>query len=45
MIEDSAFGSEFVALKIATKMKKGIQYKLRMMGVPVNGPKNCLCDN
>ena len=44
-IESSAFGSEFVALKIATEMNEGIRYKLRMMGVPIDGPTNCFCDN
>ena len=43
--ESSAFGSEFVALKISTEMNEGIRYKLRMMGVPVDGPTNCFCDN
>eukprot|EP00592_Proboscia_alata_P013883 CAMPEP_0194391976 /NCGR_PEP_ID=MMETSP0174-20130528/118894_1 /TAXON_ID=216777 /ORGANISM="Proboscia alata, Strain PI-D3" /LENGTH=231 /DNA_ID=CAMNT_0039186871 /DNA_START=970 /DNA_END=1665 /DNA_ORIENTATION=+ len=44
-IESSAFRSELVALKIATEMGKGIRYKLRMMGVSIDGPTNCFCDN
>ena len=32
-IEASTFGSEFVALKIATEMNDAMRYKLRMLGV------------
>jgi Reverse transcriptase (RNA-dependent DNA polymerase) len=44
-IESSTFGSEFVALKIATEMNEALHYKLRMFGVPIDGPSNCFCDN
>ena len=44
-VESSAFGSEFVVLKIATEMNEGLRYKLRMMGVPIEGPTNCFYDN
>jgi hypothetical protein len=44
-IETSTFGSEFVALKIATEMVEGLRYRLRMMGIPINGPVNTFCDN
>ena len=44
-IETSTFGSEFVALKIATEMVEGFRYRLRMMGVPIKGPVNTFCDN
>jgi hypothetical protein len=44
-IESSTFGSEFVSLKIALEMNEGLRYKLRMMGIPVDGPTNCFCDN
>ena len=44
-IESSTFGSEFVALKIVTEMVEGLRYRLRMMGVPINGPVNTFCDN
>ena len=44
-IESSTFGSEFVALKIATELNKGIRYKLRMFGIPIDGPTNTFCDN
>ena len=38
-------GSEFAALKIATEMVEGLRYRLRMMGVPIDGPVNTFCDN
>ena len=44
-IETSTFGSEFVAMKIATEMVEGFRYRLRMMGVPIDGPVNTFCDN
>ena len=44
-IETSTFGSEFVALQIATEMIKAMKYKLRMMGIPIEGAANVLVDN
>ncbi|MGH7954896.1 MAG: Ty1/Copia family ribonuclease HI, partial [Gloeomargaritales cyanobacterium] len=44
-VESSTFGSEFVALKIAVEMIEGLRYKLRMFGVPLDGPANGFCDN
>ena len=44
-IESSVFGSEFVALKIAVEMNEALRYKIRMMGIPIDGPTNCFCDN
>ena len=44
-VETSTFGSEFVSLKIATDMIEGLRYKLRMMGIPLEGPANVFCDN
>ena len=44
-VESSTFGAEFVALKIATEMIEGLRYKLRMFGVPIDGPANTFCDN
>jgi hypothetical protein len=44
-VETSTFGSEFVALKIATEMLRGLRYKLRMMGILVSGPTYIYCDN
>ena len=44
-IETSTFGSEFVALKTAMEAIRGLRYKLRMMGVPIDGPTYIFCDN
>ena len=34
-----------VAARIAVEMVEGLRYKLRMMGVQVDGPTNVFCDN
>ena len=44
-VEASTFGSEFIAAKIAVEMVEGLRYKLRMMGIQVDGPTNVFCDN
>jgi hypothetical protein len=44
-IETSTFGSEIVAMKIAIEMVESLQYKLRMMGINIDGPCDVLCDN
>ena len=44
-VEFSTFGSEFVAMRIAIEMIEGLWYKLRMMGVALDGPCNVFCDN
>ena len=44
-VESSTFGSEMVALKVATEKIIGLRYKLQMMGVPLDGPANVFCDN
>jgi hypothetical protein len=44
-IDASTFGSEFVALWIAIEMNEALRYKLRMMGISINGESNCFCDN
>ena len=44
-VESSTFGSEFVAMRIAVEMIEGLRYKLRMMGVPIDGATNVFCDN
>jgi hypothetical protein len=36
-VETSAFGSEFVALKTGVELVKSLHYKLRMMGIPLDG--------
>jgi hypothetical protein len=45
LIESSTFGSEFVALKTGMEANWALRYKLRMMGVPVDGPTYVYCDN
>ncbi len=44
-VESSTFGSEFVAMRIAVDMIKALRYKLRMFGIPIEGPANVFCDN
>jgi hypothetical protein len=44
-VESSTFGSEFVALRTAVELIIGLRYKLRMFGIPINGPANVYCDN
>jgi len=44
-VETSTFGSEFIALKTAVEMVEGLRYKLRMMGIEVEGATNIFCDN
>ena len=36
-VETSSFGSEFVAMKQLCEYLRGLRYKLRMMGIPVDG--------
>jgi hypothetical protein len=44
-IETSSFGSEFTAMKTGMELVIGLRYKLRMMGVPLDGPTRVLADN
>lgn len=44
-VETSTFGSEFVALRIATELIESLRYKLLMFGVPIEGSANVFCDN
>ena len=44
-VESSTFGSEFVALRIATELITSFRYKLRMFGIPLDGPVNVFCNN
>ena len=44
-VETSTFGSEFTALKQAVEMIKALRYKLRMFGIPIEGPASVYCDN
>jgi hypothetical protein len=44
-VESSTFGSEFVAMQIMVEILEAICYKLRMLGIPIDGPSNVFCDN
>ena len=43
--EASTYGSESVAMKNAVDLTEALQYKLRMFGIPIDGPTNIFCDN
>ena len=44
-VESSSFGSEFIAMKQCCEYLRGLRYKLRMMGIPVDGPAYIYGDN
>jgi hypothetical protein len=44
-VETSSFGSEFTAMKQCTEYIRGLRYKLRMMGIPCEGPTYVYGDN
>ena len=44
LVETSTFGSDFTALKLAVELVIAFWYKLRMFGVPLEGPTDILCD-
>ena len=44
-IETSSFGSEFIAMKQCCEYIRGLRFKLRMMGIPVDGPAFIFGDN
>ena len=44
-VEVSTFGSEIVAMRNAVELIESLRYKLRMFGVPIEGPTNVFCDN
>ncbi|WP_288992974.1 polyprotein of Ty1/Copia retrotransposon [uncultured Marinobacter sp.] len=43
--ESSSFGSEFCAMKQCCEYLRGLRYKLRMMGIPCEGPAYIHGDN
>ena len=43
--ESSSFGSEFCAMKNCCEYIRGLRYKLRMMGIPCDGPAFISADN
>ena len=44
-LEICTFGSKFTALENAVELVEALKYKLRMFGVPIEGPTNVFCDN
>ena len=44
-VESAVFGAEFVAMKQAMEVSRGLRYKLRMMRVPIEGPTHMDGDN
>ena len=44
-IETSTFGSEFIAMKQCCEYLRGLRFKLRMMGIVVDGPSFVYGDN
>lgn len=44
-VEASTFSSEFIAAKICVEHIVALRFKLRMFGVPIDGPAKILCDN
>ena len=44
-IETSSFGSEFQALKVGIELLLGLRYKIRMMGIPLDGYAHIKVDN
>jgi hypothetical protein len=43
--QTSTFGSEFVAMRQATESIEALRYKLRMFGIPIDGPTRVYGDN
>ena len=44
-VEASTFSSEFIAMKCCLEHITSLRFKLRMFGVPIDGPTNLFCDN
>jgi hypothetical protein len=44
-VESSVFGAECVAMKNGIETTRGLRYKLRMMGVAIDGPTYVYGDN
>ena len=44
-VEASTYGSEIVATKNEVELIEALRYKLRIFGVPIDGPTNIFCDN
>ena len=44
-MESSTYDSEMMAARIATEMTSAMRYRLRMLGVPIEGPAVMFGDN
>ena len=44
-VEGAVFGAEFVAMKVGVETLRGVRYKLRMMGVDIDGTTYIYGDN
>ena len=44
-VQTSTFGSEFMAMRQAVELVQSLRFKLRMFGVPLEGPARMFCDN
>ena len=44
-VKSASFESEFCAMKLCCEYISSLRYKLRMMGIPVNGPAYIYGDN
>ena len=44
-VESSTYGSELVAARIAVELIMEVRYRLRMIGIPIEGPSALLIDN
>ena len=44
-VETSSFGAEFIAMKQCCEYIRGLRYKLRQMGIPINGSTYVFGDN
>ena len=45
MVKLSSFGTEFVALIIATELLVLLRYTLSMFGIPIDSPADFFCEN
>jgi hypothetical protein len=44
-VEASTYGSDLLAMRVLIEMIKGLWYKLRMMGIPLQEECSVFCDN
>ena len=44
-VEASTYGIDILAMKKAVELIEALRYKLRMFGVPINGPTKIFCGN